>query len=85
MIDARDFTKREIRANDRVVYPVRQGSRMWLKELIVRQVSAGPGGKPQISGANAKGRLVTIKNLDNVVVVPPAEVSSTDTPATTEV
>ena len=85
MIDARDFTKREIKVNDRVVYPVRQGSRMWLKELVVRQVSAGPNGQPQISGTNGKGRTVSIKNLDNVVIVPQVEDPFTDARATTEV
>lgn len=59
-----DFMGREIRPGNTVCYPVRRGSSMWLVELRVQQVEPG-----SVSGFNKDGRRVTVKNLNNVVVV----------------
>lgn len=69
MVKARDFTKREILVGNRIAYPVRQGSSMWMKTLVVRQITDGPTG-PIVSGTNATGRRISVKNLKNCVIVP---------------
>lgn len=75
MVIARDFTKREIKVGDKIAYPVRQGSRMWLKDLVVRQIATGPDG-PFVAGTNTKGRRVSVKNLENVVIIPNEDVAA---------
>lgn len=62
-----DFVGREIKVGDTLVYPVRQGSRMWLSRISVRQVIAGP--EPTIHGYNNEGRKITIHKVSNAVVV----------------
>jgi hypothetical protein len=68
MTPAVDFTGRTIQPGDTVVYPVRRGSKMWLNKLSVTQVS-----DDHIAGYNAIGHLLTIKNLQNVLIVPKPE------------
>ena len=68
MTPAVDFTGRTIEAGHVVVYPVRRGSSMWLNKLNVTQVR-----DDNIAGYNTAGRLLTIRNLQNVVIVPKAE------------
>ncbi len=69
----RDFMGREIKAGDTVVYPVRRGSSMWLNKLNVTMVEAA-----SLKGFSPEGRLTTIKNLKNVVVVQPVNTGGTD-------
>jgi len=64
MIPAVDFMGRTIVAGQTVVYPVRRGSSMWMNKLKVTQVN-----EETILGYNTAGRLLTIKNLQNVVIV----------------
>jgi hypothetical protein len=64
MTPAVDFMGRTIEAGHVVVYPVRRGSNMWLNKLSVSRVE-----DDHIAGYNSTGRLVTIKNLENVVIV----------------
>jgi hypothetical protein len=71
MTPAVDFTGRTIEAGHVVVYPVRRGSSMWLNKLNVTQVR-----DDSIAGYNTAGRLLTIRNLQNVVIVPKAETVS---------
>jgi hypothetical protein len=59
-----DFLGREIRPGDLIVYPTRRGSRMWMNELRVQQVTP-----EYVGGHNDLGRPVKITNLKNVVVV----------------
>ena len=59
-----DFTGRTIEAGHVVVYPVRRGSDMWLNKLRVTDVRDN-----SIAGYNSAGRLLTIKNLQNVVII----------------
>jgi len=68
MTPAVDFTGRTIEAGHVVVYPVRRGSSMWLNKLNVTQVR-----DDSIAGYNTAGRLLTVRNLQNVVIVPKAE------------
>ena len=63
---SRDFIGRAIAAGNTVVYPVRRGSSMWLNKLAVTQVD-----DDHITGFNKDGRRITVKNLENCVVVEP--------------
>jgi hypothetical protein len=63
---SRDFIGRAIAAGDTVVYPVRRGSSMWLNKMNVTQVA-----DDHITGFNSDGRRITVKNLNNTVVVQP--------------
>jgi len=63
---SRDFLGRAIAAGNTVVYPVRRGSSMWLNKLAVTQVD-----DDHITGYNSDGRRITVKNLNNCVVVEP--------------
>ncbi len=69
----RDFMGREIKAGDTIVYPVRRGSRMWLNKLNVTMVEG-----EALKGYSPEGRLTTIKNLKNVVVVQPVNAGGTN-------
>jgi hypothetical protein len=64
MIPATDFMGRTIVAGQVVVYPVRRGSKMWLNKLTVTQVF-----DDSITGYNALGHTLHIKNVQNVVIV----------------
>lgn len=67
-----DFMGREIKVNDTVCYPVRQGAKMWLQRIRVTQVV--PGAAPKLGGFNNEGRKITIHKISNVVVVEPLPV-----------
>lgn len=70
-----DFLGRVIKGGDYIVYPVRSGikdrrkggSQQWMQKLKVTQVVGGES--PHITGYNDNGRRVTVKNVQNVVVV----------------
>jgi hypothetical protein len=64
MIAATDFLGREIKAGDTIAYPVRRGSSMWMNKLRITQVTP-----TAVTGLNAEGRWVTVRNLKNAVVV----------------
>ena len=64
MMPAVDFMGRTIEAGHVVVYPVRRGSDMWLNKLSVTQVT-----DDRITGYSPTGKLLGIKNLQNVVIV----------------
>jgi len=67
VVTATDFLGNTISVGDRVVYPVRRGSRMWMNKLTVRSVNDTPSGTT-ISGTNDSGRLIHVRNLLNCVV-----------------
>ena len=67
-VTATDFLGKTIVAGDRVIYPVRRGSRMWLNKLTVKSVNDTLKGAT-ISGHNDAGRLIHVRNLLNCVVV----------------
>lgn len=62
-----DYLGRTIKAGDTVVYPVRQGSKMWMTRMLVTQVIGGTS--PRLSGTNNEGRRVSVHKLGNVTVV----------------
>lgn len=70
-----DFLGHPVTARDTIVYPARSGikdrrkggSQMWMQKLKVTQVIGGES--PSITGYNDGGRRVTIRNLENVIVV----------------
>jgi len=59
-----DFVGNPITPGCTVVYPVRRGSAMWLARINVTQVR-----DDGISGYNQTGRIIHVKNMQNVVVV----------------
>jgi hypothetical protein len=67
-VTAKDFMGKAITAGDTICYPVRRGSRMWLKTLWVQTVQDTPRGAC-VSGTNDAGRRINIYNLENCVVV----------------
>jgi hypothetical protein len=69
-----DFLGKPITARATVCYPVRRGSKMWLKKMTVLAVQETPKGVC-VSGTNDAGRRISIYNLDNCVVVSPSEES----------
>ena len=60
-----DFTGRTIEAGHIVVYPVRRKSDLRLHKLSVTEVW-----DDHIVGYSPAGQLLSIKNLQNVVIVP---------------
>ena len=75
-VSARDFLGNEIAVTDTIAYPVRRGSSMWMKRLIVDAVRDTTNGV-RVSGRNELGNPVSIQNIQNCVVVtsclPPKE------------
>ncbi len=67
-VSARDFLGNPINSADTIVYAVRRGSKLWLKRLVVQSVRDTSAGV-RVSGVNDAGRPVSIKNLENTVVV----------------
>lgn len=67
-VNAKDFLGNPINSGDTIIYAVRRGSKLWLKRLIIQAVRDSLSGT-RISGVNDAGRPVSIKNLENTVVV----------------
>jgi hypothetical protein len=65
---AADFLGARIETGQVVVYPVRQGSSMWLKKITVEAIQDGPRGAVVI-GRNDTGRTVRLHELKRCVVV----------------
>ena len=67
-----DHVGREIKAGCSILYPVRRGSEMKLKQLTVQQVVPGDEQRSAyLSGFNTDGRRVYVHNLNNAVVIVP--------------
>lgn len=69
---ARDFTGREIKSGDTIVYAGRRGSETYLKNLYVTGVYDVGAGRFEITGINPGSipqRKIRLKNLDTVAVV----------------
>lgn len=66
--EAKDFLGKSITAGTVICYPVRRGSKMWLKKLSVLAVQDTPRGVC-VSGTNDTGRRIAVYNLENCVVV----------------
>jgi len=67
-VTALDYLGNQIKVKDTIVYPVRRGSNMWLKKLVVDAVR-DTGRGVRVSGRNEAGNPVSIQNVQNCVVV----------------
>ena len=67
-VSALDYLGNKITVQDTIVYPVRRGSAMWMKKLIVDAVRDTTNGV-RVSGRNEAGNPVSIQNIQNCVVV----------------
>ena len=63
-----DYLFREIKVGDRVAYPMRRGSRMWLTTMKVENIEE-LGGSFLLLGVDATGRRTRTKNLENCEVI----------------
>jgi hypothetical protein len=70
-LEPKDYIGRVIRAGYTVVYPVRQGSNMWLQHMIVSHIEIIRAQTPvfKLHGTNSDGKLVKIEHPDRCVVV----------------
>jgi hypothetical protein len=59
-----DFCKREITSGNQLVYPVRRGSKLWLRQIKVTIVREN-----EIHGIDDRGRFVTVRTPSRCVVV----------------
>ncbi len=66
MSKLKDFTGRVIAVGDKLVYPVRSGSKMWLRAMIVNAFTTSP---VQIFGINEKGSSVKLLNPQRCVII----------------
>ena len=68
-----DYTGREIKDGDRVAYPVRSGSSMWLTDMVVEKIVATEDEsflRPfKLLGTNARGNRCIVKNLGRCVIL----------------
>jgi len=68
-----DYTGREIKEGDRVAYPVRSGSSLWLTDMVVEKIVATEDGsflRPfKLLGTNARGNRCIVKNLGRCVIL----------------
>jgi len=62
----RDFLGKTIEIEDVIVYPVRRGSDMRLKRLLVKRLNPARG---TVTGLNADGRTVTLSKPERSVIV----------------
>lgn len=62
----RDFLDKLIEIDDTIVYPVRRGSDMRLKRLLVKRLNPAKG---TVTGLNADGRTVTLAKPGRSVIV----------------
>ncbi len=63
-----DHLFRGINVGDRVAYPMRRGSRMWLTTMKVEKIEE-LGESFLLLGVDATGRRTRTKNLQNCVVI----------------
>lgn len=63
-----DFLGRPIKSGDRIAYPMRRGSRMWLSTMWVEGFEES-NGKFILFGFNPSGRRTRTKNLQNCVLL----------------
>jgi hypothetical protein len=67
----KDYLGKSIKAGDTVVYPVRQGSEMWLQHMIVSHIEIIRATVPvfKLHGTNSDGHLVKIQHANRCVVI----------------
>lgn len=65
-----DVTGREIKVGDRVAYPVRKGSVMWLCTARVESIAKRGQDGHLLYARNPEGRSVRIVALERTVILP---------------
>ncbi len=66
MSKLKDFTGREIAVGDKLAYPVRAGSQMWLRAMVVNAFTSSP---VQIFGINEKGSSVKLLTPGRCIII----------------
>lgn len=69
MLNVKDFTGRVIVAGVKLAYPVRRGSTMCMRSMVVNSVTM-VGKDTVISGVNDKGNQVKLTQTSRVVIIP---------------
>ena len=68
-----DYTGREIKEGDRIAYPVRAGSSMWLTDMVIEKVVYAEDEsftRPfKLIGTNTRGNRCVVKNLGRCVII----------------
>jgi hypothetical protein len=59
-----DFCNRQIAVGNQIVYPVRRGSKLWLRQIRVTFV-----GEHEIHGIDDNRRFVTVRTPSRCIVV----------------
>ncbi len=66
MSKLKDFTGHVISVGDKLAYPVRSGSQMWMRAMIVNAFTTKP---VQIFGINEKGSSVKLLTPGRCVII----------------
>jgi len=66
MSEVKDFTGKVIAVGDKLAYPVRSGSQMWMRALVVNAITSDP---VQIWGTNEKGSSVKLLSPGRCVII----------------
>lgn len=66
MSKLKDFTGRVISVGDKLAYPVRSGSQMWLRAMVVNAFTTSP---VQIFGINEKGSSVKLLTPGRCIII----------------
>jgi hypothetical protein len=71
MNKAKDFTGKIIKVGDKLAYPVRAGSHMWLRAMVVDNIIIPnkAGQVIQLQGINDKGNRVILEQPHRCVVI----------------
>lgn len=68
-----DYTGREIKEGDRIAYPVRAGSSMWLTDMVIEKIVYAEDEsfmRPfKLIGTNVRGNRCVVKNLGRCVII----------------
>lgn len=74
-LEAKDYMGKVIKPCDTVIYPVRQGSEMWLQHMVVSHIEIIRAATPvfKLHGTNSAGHLVKIHHADRCVVIKEGE------------
>lgn len=66
----KDYFGNEILAGSTVVYPVRQGSSMWLQHMIVSHIEIIRAQTPvfKLHGTNSDGKLVKLEHPERCII-----------------
>ena len=62
----RDFFERLIRVDDIIVYPVRQGSRLWIEKAKVYDMH-----EDTLKIEKSNGNKTRLKNVSSCIIAPP--------------